>query len=258
MMGVVFGYAGLLMGSTISRDFEERLDFSAGGEVRVKNVNGVISVEPWDEDAVLVLAKIEVKARHREDAEAFMERVEIIVERRGDRLSVEPDYPHTGGGDGVWGWLFGGGRKPRVKVDFLIRVPTLTHLALKSVNGPVRVRDIEGRAELGTTNGRIEAEGMRGSVDAHTTNGSLLVELEAFDRDEEMSLRTTNGGIKVYLPEGVEADIEASTVNGSISTDFSLDVRGKFIGKRVNGRINGGGGLIDLHTVNGSIRIYER
>ena len=253
----LLGGVGLLMGSTVKKEFKKRFDFQTGGEVDVKNVNGNIYVETWDKEFVEVYAEIEVKARSRREAEAFMEKVKILIDHDRNRLLVETNYPKFRGGGSIWDWIFGG-KKPQVKVEFWIRVPAKTDIGLKTVNGRVLARDVEGRAKLATTNGNIKAEGIRGSVDASLTNGGISVELAELNFDEDMSLRTTNGSIKLYLPEDVEADVDASTVNGSVSTDFPLEVRGRFIGKRIRGRINGGGNVIDLHTVNGSIRIYER
>lgn len=246
---------GSVEASRAYKEYRKSVHFRPGGEVRVNNTNGQISVKPWDRDSVEVYAEIEVRAGNRGDAEAFMKRVEILIDRHSDRLLVEAEYPKAMGGDGLWDWIFG--RKPQVKVQFWLRVPSRTDLQLQSVNGGVHVQDVEGRASLRTTNGSVEADGMEGSVDARTVNGRIEVGLSHVDVDEEMSFHTTNGSIRLYLPEDIQADIEASTTNGSISTDFPLEVRGKFNRKRVRGRINGGGGFIDLHTVNGRIQISE-
>ena len=71
---------------------------------------------------------------------------------------------------------------------------------------------------------------MKGSVDAHTTNGGIRVELREFQSGEELSCRTTNGQIRLTLPHEVQADVTASTVNGTISTDFPMEIRGRFDG----------------------------
>ena len=89
------------------------------------------------------------------------------------------------------------------------------------------------------------------------TNGSISSKLDRFEDDDRIYLKTTNGSIKLRLPEDAKADVEASTVNGSIHTDFALTVRGKILKRKLNGRINGGGGRVKLSTVNGSISIYE-
>jgi hypothetical protein len=246
---------GHVEASRVSKEFRRSIHFRPGGEVRVNNTNGLISVTPWDKDSVEVYAEIEVKARNRGDAEDFMNRVEILIDQHSGQLLVEAEYPKAMGGDGLWDWIFG--RKPHVKVEFWLRVPSRTDLQLKSVNGGVDVQDVEGRASLRTTNGSVEADGMKGSVRAQTVNGRIQVGLSRVDVDEKMSFHTTNGSIRLYLPEDIQADIEASTTNGNISTDFPLEVQGKFNRKRIRGCINGGGGFIDLHTVNGSIQISE-
>ena len=70
-------------------------------------------------------------------------------------------------------------------------------------------------------------------------------------------LKTVNGGITVELPASVAADIHAETVNGSIETDFPLTVTGKFVGRRIDGVIGGGGRRLELETVNGSIALRK-
>ena len=97
-----------------------------------------------------------------------------------------------------------------------------------------------------------------GTLDAKTTNGGIEVELLDFDRGEDMTFRTTNGGIKVYFPHDFSAYIDAKTTNGSIKTDFPIEVRGRFKKNRLKGEINRGGGRILMSTTNGSIRILER
>ena len=59
------------------------------------------------------------------------------------------------------------------------------------------------------------------------------------------------------LLKGLKANLKASTVNGKINTDFPVTVKG-LISTSVDGAINGGGRLIQLKTVNGSIRLKER
>ena len=59
------------------------------------------------------------------------------------------------------------------------------------------------------------------------------------------------------MPEGFNAQVEASTVNGDFYSDFPLMVHGKFGPRKVTGTIGSGGRKLDLETVNGSIRINK-
>ncbi len=77
------------------------------------------------------------------------------------------------------------------------------------------------------------------------------------DEPHDIRAETTNGGIEAGLPKRLKAHLKASTVNGAIDTDFPVTVKGRF-SKSVDGEIDGGGRLIHLKTVNGSIRLKER
>ena len=98
---------------------------------------------------------------------------------------------------------------------------------------------------------------------ARATNGKIEVAIsELSEEAHDILAATTNGGIEVSLPMGLEAHLKASTTNDlnalfrKIDTDFPVEVKGR-IGKSINGAINGGGRLIDLKTTNGSIRLKE-
>jgi DUF4097 and DUF4098 domain-containing protein YvlB len=64
-----------------------------------------------------------------------------------------------------------------------------------------------------------------------------------------------NGAINLGLPASPNAEVSASTVNGGISTDFPLQVKGKFVGHQLDGTLGSGGTHIELSNVNGSIRL---
>ncbi|MBN1560900.1 DUF4097 family beta strand repeat protein [candidate division KSB1 bacterium] len=251
---LLVGLAACFSG-TITREYHKQHEFD-GDEVSVETVNGKIFIETWDEDGVDVYAEIQVRASNKRDARDFMENVEIVVRKRNDRLDIRVEKPHDGSG-GFWDWISGVG-KPNVTVNFAIKVPEEMNIEASSVNGAVDVVGVEGKLSLSTTNGKITAEAIAGAVEASTTNGSIYVDISTSDLMDGVSLNTVNGSVKLALDGDIAADVEISTVNGSINTDFPLEVRGKWGPKNVSGEINGGGELIELETVNGSVSIIER
>ncbi|HYY93881.1 MAG TPA: DUF4097 family beta strand repeat-containing protein, partial [Pyrinomonadaceae bacterium] len=64
-----------------------------------------------------------------------------------------------------------------------------------------------------------------------------------------------NGSIDLTFPAGLNADFEAQTLNGQISTDFPLTVQGTFSRRHMSGTIGSGGRELRLETVNGSVRL---
>lgn len=242
-------------GGKLREHFEKTYDLKAGGRIILSNTNGRIEIRSWDREQVKIEAEKEVEAGSRRAAEEFMREVRIRIDRREGEILIETDYPRRRHGGNFLDFIFG--RRPHVKVDYRLLVPQQVDLDIRSVNGGVEIAEVKGTVRARTTNGAIELSGIRGSVSAKTTNGHIKAELLKLVENEDMEFKTTNGGITVYLPRDVEADINASTTNGSIRTDFPLEIRGRFVGKRLRGKINGGGGLIELHTTNGGIKILE-
>ncbi len=242
----------MAVGGSITREFNKTYEFD-GDRVSVKTVNGKIFIESWDEDAVDVNAEIEVRASSKSLARDYLDNIEIIVRQRGDKMSIKVEQPRERGGD-FMDWIFGSG-KPNVTVNFWIKVPEQTDVEASSVNGSVEAVAIVGQASIHTTNGKIIAEEITGPVRASTTNGRIFVDIKSSELEDEIDLHTVNGSIKLIVDRDIEADVDISTVNGSISTDFPLEVQGKWGPKQVRGEINGGGPLIKLETVNGSISI---
>jgi len=252
---LIFQSAIAFAGTIYTREFKKTVDFQPNKMVEVKTINGKIDLTSWDENSVEIEAEIKVKASSNREAEEMLDQVEILIEQSHNGLTVEPNFLKRNQVDSFWDSIFG---KSKPVVNFAIKVPKETDLKLKSTNGHINVDNIIGELTLGTTNGGIEAEDIEGSVEGHTTNGSISMWIDRFREDDRIDLSTTNGSIKLRLPSDVRADLKVSTVNGSIRTDFPMTVQGKFNRKRLNGEINGGGGHIDLSTVNGSVSIYER
>lgn len=238
----------------LEETFDHSYDLGAGGAVSVSNVNGAIIVQGWDGNEVRVEAVKKVKASSRSSAEEAMRRIEVRVERQGDRLEVETKLPH--GGDGFFDWLFG--NHSNANVTYTVSVPRRTDVEVDTVNGKVRVRGVAGRVEADTTNGHIEMADVRGSVKAGTTNGGIDVELTDVTAGAGMRFSTTNGSIHLVLPRDARVSVDADTTNGGIHLDdLVADIRSQSK-RHLRADVNGGGADITLNTTNGGIRIEGR
>jgi len=252
---LVFAGTALLSGSTVTSVFRKSLPMQADKSVVVENRNGNIEVRASIRDSIRIRADIEVKARSEKEAKSVLENLNITVSQEGGDVLIGADYPrHAEGGD-FWDWIFG--RQVQVQIRYAIDVPPKAAVNAKTTNGNVAVAGVEGRISAHATNGRVKVEKGSNDVEAGVTNGSITVTLSTVKKDGRVSLHTTNGSVRLILPADAKAEIDASTVNGGISTDFPVNVEGKFVGKRIRGTINGGGGEIDLKAVNGSIHIEK-
>src|SRR2546427_4793163 len=133
-------------------------------KLSVRNVNGDISVQPWDRPEMHIAAKKRVSHRSQEAAEKYARKLEIVVETKGDALEVRTVMP---GQQADWDWiewffsldwLFEGFVR-EVSVSYEISTPRRMDTELVSTNGGIQIGAIEGRAELRTTNGAVQAKG---------------------------------------------------------------------------------------------------
>ncbi len=144
-----------------------------------------------------------------------------------------------------------------VNVNFLVRVPRGVNFAGRSVNGAVTITGITGDVRAHTVNGSVRVS-TSGLAEATTVNGSIDVAMGRADWDAILEFETVNGAITIELPDNVDTEVHASTVNGSIASDYPLTIRGRFGPKRMSGTIGRGGRELALGTVNGDIEIRRR
>jgi hypothetical protein len=217
---------------------------SAGGRVEILNINGEIRAEAAEGTSVEVRAERTVSAGSDEAARDYLARIEMREESGPMRVRIETIVPR--------------GRVGRQKVAFTVRVPAGVHVDLRTVNGGVRLQNVGGEVRATSTNGGVKGQvGAASIIDARTTNGGVELELTgALSPDGRVSLTSVNGGVRLKVPGDTRADVSARCTNGRISvTDLPFDVEGTQSRRRVEGRLNGGGGRIDLQTTNGGVSL---
>jgi Toastrack DUF4097 len=243
----------------LEETFKKVIPVEMAKRLTLDNRNGSIEVRSWDRDEIEVIAYKKVRADNRDTAERLMEELKITVIDHSDEIEVITDYPDRGSSynGGFLSWLMGGFGNRSYSVSYVIRVPQKFDLDISSTNGRLEVLDCNGRLRLETTNGKIIADDVSGSVRCKTTNGSIKVTMMDVKEEDEMSFTSTNGSIKLYLPNQINAEIRARTTNGSISCDLPITEEYSRSRKRLEATINDGGMMIYLKTTNGSIRIRE-
>jgi len=221
----------------VTQEFAHTYPLKANGSLELNNVNGTVRVEGWDKDFVEVHA-----VKTTPGKEIVLDRVAIDVDSRPGALSITTRYPQE---EGV-----------EVAVDYVIHVPRrvqLTHI--HTINGTLRLSDLDSVGDLHTVNGSIEVYESSGNVHARTTNGNVYLELRRPADAHGALAETTNGSVLLAIPADFHADLEARCMNGSFSTDLPVIMQGAAQPRVLRGRIGQGGTAIHLGTVNGTIRV---
>jgi DUF4097 and DUF4098 domain-containing protein YvlB len=120
-------------------------------------------------------------------------------------------------------------------------------------SGSVTLRQTApGDVEVSTGSGTLQLEGVHGAVRAQTASGNILVEGEGQD---SWRLSTASGNVTVRLPGEQGFTLHARTVSGSVHTAREMTVQGTLGKHELEGKVGGGGFMLDVSTVSGNIRV---
>lgn len=198
----------------------ERVDrtasMRAGGELRVKNFSGTVTITGSRRGDVAIHA-IRRASRDR------LDNIKLEVTETSSGVTIEANKKSDNWRDRD---------NNVVDTELEIQVPDDASLDIEVFSSDVRVRDVTGRQRLHTFSGDIGVEGATGSVKAETFSGD----------------------IEVTLAQGAGGQVEFDSFSGSLRSDgMMIRSAGR---RRVSGTIgNGSANNYDFKTFSGSARI---
>jgi len=256
---------------------------AAGGTLEIKHYNGEIEVREASGDRVEFRA---TRSRRRSteltfEVENLSDGVAICGVWRGRSACDE-------GRRNGWDWDEG---PPSARVMVLlpkgVRLRASTgngdvsvekasnDLNISTGNGDVHIRMTAGQVNVSTGNGELDIEGATGPVKATTGNGRVFVltssgpvtartgngeidvKMKALSSTADMTFTSGNGTVSVAVPGSFTGEIDASTGNGQLSSDFPIRVIGRLDPHHVRGTI-GEGGSTRIRMSTGSGRLELR
>lgn len=152
--------------------------------------------------------------------------------------------------------IFPGGERSGDGADFVIRIPDLDGIDIKTSNGKVVIAAFKGPLHVSTSNASVTVKDHVGSADIHTSNGSITVSnLKGSLTADTSNASVTAAGI------GGPANIDSS--NGSITLALDADQTGPIVLDTSNASISvkvgpAFRGRVRLDTSNGSLRVAGR
>jgi Toastrack DUF4097 len=227
-----------------TEEFHKTYALSANGRIELENINGPVHISAWDRNEVKVDA---IKRAWDKDRLA---EAKIEVDSSQDSLSIRTEYP---GHDHTF-WNDHRHDQP-ASVEYTLTVPRNVRLdEIKLVNGNLDVEGVNGEVRVSCVNGRLTARKLGGRAELSTVNGRLDADVARLESPLEVS--SVNASVLLTLPSDTKADVEASTVSGSISNDFGIPVsHHQWVGHDLRGELGGGGPHVRVSNVNGRIEI---
>jgi hypothetical protein len=222
----------------VTQEFHKTVSLTANGRVSVDNINGDVEITGWSRN------EVQIDAVKSASDQQKLDNMRIEVNAGGSSVEVKTRYPEHGTNNNPG------------SVRYTLHVPQNARIdKVDLVNGGLTVQKVSGEINANLVNGRLRASDLAGEADLATVNGSIDATYDSLKNVSRIKLSSVNGGVNLTLPQSPNADVDASVVNGSISTDFPLTVKGRFVGKSMSGTLGSGGVHIELNNVNGSIHI---
>ncbi len=109
-----------------------------------------------------------------------------------------------------------------------------------------------GNVNIETGSGSVEATGVHGTLRIHTGSGRIRAQGE---QTGQWRLQAGSGNIQVQLPPNAAFDLYAHTGSGNVTSNHPITMQGVLQKHEIQGKVRGGGFLLDVRTGSGNIGI---
>jgi len=261
---------------------EKKFAVSGQATLALSTFDGSIEVRGWDRNEVMV--EVEKVGPDQKT----VDRIQVKAAQEGNAITIDVPKPSP---------LETTGMRRTPSANLVVSVPLKTAVSARSGDGSIEVRRVNGRLDLDTQDGGVRVEEIAGSLlvrtgdgsvdgrkvdgqaEIHTGDGSIsldgvLTGLTAETRDGsveitarpgsrtdgEWDVTSGDGDVRVEVPKGFGAEVDARTGDGRVRVDTLMDapdVRQQDPDERdsVMGRLGGGGKALRLRTSSGSITV---
>jgi DUF4097 and DUF4098 domain-containing protein YvlB len=239
------GHVGTVEGGGSTRnEIRESYRLKPGARVEVRHINGTVEIKTAETDTA------EVHIIRTADNPEDLNSQRVIIEDSPDALTIRNE---GGRGGGWWRRLWAGG-SGQVRQQLTLTIPRSAEVAVRHINGPVEIGELEGSLEVAHVNGRVEVAGVRGRSEVAHVNGGVKIGVAQLV-GQGLEVRGVNGNVEVSLRESMDAEINVEGHNGG----FALNVPNVTTQERESrstfrARLGAGGPEINVRSVNGNLR----
>lgn len=243
----------------------DRFDFGAGGTLSVTGAPvGSIRIEGWKNREIEITAEIEVEANSEADLALLSQVTTFLLEESLGRTGIISVGTHDKKYIKKLGKKF-----PKhllampFRIDYVIKVPQFCDLQIDGGRGDLTISGVEGAMRLNylETNAKINLVG--GITSATFGKGSVDLVVPSMGwRGRSADVQLANGEMNVQLPNGVNADVDATILRtGKIENSFlgfkPRTRNGEFTEKSIVAKSGIGGIPLKFTVGDGTLKISQ-
>lgn len=219
------------------KKFHKKIDLQENSQIYFDNMHGDLEIIGWKKDTLEINA---VKT----GTDSQLRQTDIDIKKKGNNLYIKTLYPRAD----IRG----------VFIDYELRVPEkILFKEIKIIKGDLNSMQIYGELNASIEEGSIEIEDFSGICNAITDKGYIVARIFENKKNDDLNFKTTDGDIQLFLPSQLNAQIEAETRLGDISSDFlPEEKKGKSL-KTWKEAFGKGEAKIHIKTWSGKIQIKK-
>ncbi len=209
-----------LMSVAVAQQTDTVFAIRQGSRLAIENFSGRVVVRTWSRNEMRVIAD-------------HSSRTSIVVHIRGSDIELEAESR----------------RGAPTAVDYEITVPVRIDISIKGTFTDADVRGVQGEVTVETVQGQVVVEGGSGFVSLESVQGDI----ELTGATGKIDVQSVNGVVKLtniagdiyaeavngslILTDIKSSDVEATTTNGNISYDGSIEDDGRYSFSNHNGDV---------------------
>ena len=206
---MLLGVQAPLRADEFNKTFHYSARMFSFGTLTIDTRMGDIQVEGWDEPRLEITAEKVVEAGNEKKAEPLYDQVQVVLTGQDKQVLLRTLYPARR----LWRPFRA---ESKLSVNFRIHMPFDANLAMKCVDGDVRVSGLIGKQEISVNYGDVEIDvpsiyRLR-SLNARSILGYVQSDLHGEDSagwgrrimfwnssgDQDIKVRVRMGGVYVY------------------------------------------------------------
>jgi DUF4097 and DUF4098 domain-containing protein YvlB len=236
-------YLGILLCSAFvtasgwAQDFHKTYTMGSGGQIDISNISGDVNISGYKGDTIVV-----------DGYKSGRDKENVTVEDASgpNRIELRVRYPEHG--------------HSNASISFELKVPQSVEYYFErvgSISGNVSVVGVKGRVIAKSVSGNVEVKGISGIVSAESISGNVDVEILSLGGSGGMKFSSVSGNVSVRAPANLNAEIEMSTLSGSLKSDFPIEIQEQRYGpgRSAHGHLGNGAYSLRIRSVSGRVSL---
>jgi F0F1-type ATP synthase epsilon subunit len=251
------------------------------GILALKNKQGNITISEWDQ------ATIQLKATKQCYKQEELENIKVETQASDRKVVITTKHKEKCNGSVDYELIV-----PRtVKVDITtekgsilinkVNAPVIATTEIGDITisdtkgaivastqrGSININNTTGNIRATTVNGNITIDKASRNITAQTTTGAIHTTCTSIPALDTIALSTKSGNITLTLPKKINAELQARTARGKVTSEHYITVKPQTVQlnkqtwarlkKEVDGTLGTGEATIRLHAQSGNIKILK-